>query len=142
IPVKAFGKQWSRHWWDVARTRNFNHPHIETGRDLDRSEAYGVMASSPATLNIHGDQDGFTMRTFEASGVGGLQILDRLDVDRYYVPGKEVLVYQSRDELIEICQRIFSEPAWAQKIREAGQARTLAEHTFAHRIQRLKQLWD
>lgn len=142
IPVKAFGKQWSRHWWDIARTRNFNHPRIETGRDLNRSEAYGVMASSPATLNIHGDQDGFTMRTFEASGVGGLQILDRMDVDRYYVPGEEVLVYQSREELIDICHRIVAEPAWAQKIRNSGQTRTLAEHTFAHRIRKLERLWD
>ena len=29
------------------------------------------MAASAATLNLHGDQDGFTMRTFEAAASGG-----------------------------------------------------------------------
>lgn len=141
IPVKAFGKQWSRHWWDMARTRNFKNPGIASGRDLDRPHAYGVMAGSPATLNIHGDQDGFTMRTFEASGVGGLQIVDRVEVERYYDPGKEVLVYESEEELIEVCQRIFADPQWAHTIRVAGQKRTLSEHTFDQRVKILEGLW-
>ena len=114
---------------------------MPAGRDIDRSEAYGIMASSPATLNIHNNQDGFTMRTFEAPGVGALQVIDRPDVDRYYIPGEEVLVYESIDELIEICTRIFRDPKWARKIREAGQKRTLAEHTFDQRVKILEQLW-
>ncbi|MFW0108311.1 CgeB family protein [Rothia sp. P7181] len=141
IPVRAYGKQWSRHWWDVARTRQFKDPGLPTGRDLDRSQAYGVMAASPGTLNIHGDQDGFTMRTFEASGVGGLQIIDRDDVTRYYEPGTEVLTYSSTAELIELCRRIVADPQWAQKIREAGKRRTLAEHTFDERVKVLETLW-
>lgn len=141
IPIKAYGKQWSRHWWDIARTRNFAPAGFETGRDLSRSNAYSVMASSPATINIHGDQDGFTMRTFEAAGVGGVQILDRADVDRYYDPGSEVLVYESEEELLELCKRVLSDSYWSRKIREAGQKRTLAEHTFAHRVKKLEQLW-
>lgn len=141
IPVRAFGKQWSRHWWDMARTRNFKDSGVPAGRDLDRSTAYGAMQSSPATLNIHGDQDGFTMRTFEAAGVKGLQIIDRLDVERYYIPGEEVLVYTSPEELVEISQRVFKDKAWASKIRQAGYRRTLAEHTFDVRVKTLEQLW-
>lgn len=141
VPVKAFGKQWSRHWWDIARTRNLKGAGFPTGRDLDRSVAYGLMAASPATLNIHGDQDGFTMRTFEASGVGGLQIIDRPEVSRYYEVGTEVLAYESQEELIELCQRVLSDPVWAQSIREAGLKRTLAEHTFDQRVKSLEQLW-
>lgn len=141
LPVRAFGKQWSRHPWDIARTRNFKDSGVPAGRDLDRSAAYGVMASSPATLNIHGDQDGFTIRTFEASGVHGLQIIDRVDVEKYYIPGEEVLVYSSPEELLELCQRIFLEPRWAQEVREAGHRRTLSEHTFDERVKILENLW-
>lgn len=141
VPVKAYGKQWSRHLWDMVRTRQFSDPGIATGRDLDRSHAYGVMAASPATLNIHGDQDGFTMRTFEAPGVGGLHIVDRTDVDRYYDLGTEVLAYSSEDELVDICHRVLADPAWAQTIREAGRRRTLAEHTFDERVKLLETLW-
>ena len=125
----------------MARTRNFKDSGVPAGRDLDRSTAYGMMQSSPATLNIHGDQDGFTMRTFEASGVNGLQIVDRLDVERYYIPGEEVLVYSSPEELVEISRRVFRDKAWANKIREAGYRRTLAEHTFDKRVKTLEQLW-
>lgn len=141
VPVRAFGKQWSRHWWDVVRTRNFKDSGVPSGRDLGRSTAYGLMQSSPATLNIHGDQDGFTMRTFEASGVNGLQIVDRMDVDRYYNPGEEVLVYSSPEELVEISQRVFTDKVWADKVRAAGYRRTLAEHTFDERVKILEQLW-
>ena len=81
------------------------------------------------------------MRTFEASGVGGLQIVDRVEVERYYDPGKEVLVYESEEELIEVCQRIFADPQWAHIIRVAGQKRTLSEHTFDQRVKILEGLW-
>ena len=50
-------------------------------------------------------------------------------------------MYESIDELIEICTRIFRDPKWARKIREAGQKRTLAEHTFDQRVKILEQLW-
>ena len=63
-----------------------------------------------------------------------------LDVDRYYIPGEEVLVHQSIDELIEICTRIFREPKWARQIREAGQKRTWPS-TFDQRVKILEQLW-
>lgn len=142
LPVRAYGRSWSRHPWDIARTHMFKNPGIPTARDIDRPGAYGVMASSPATLNIHGDQDGFTMRTFEAPGVGALQVIDRPDVQRYYEPGKEVLVYETTEELIELCTRIFHESQWARRVREAGRRRTLAEHTFDQRIKILEQLWD
>lgn len=142
IPVRAYGRAWSRHPWDIARTYQLKNPGVPARGDIDRTEAYGVMASSPATLNIHGDQDGFTMRTFEAPGVGALQIIDRADVSRYYEVGKEILVYNSPEELIDICTRIFREPRWARGIREAGHRRTLAEHTFDQRVKILEQLWS
>lgn len=141
LPVRAYGRAWSRHPWDIARTYQLKDPGVPSAGDIERSVAYGVMASSPATLNIHGDQDGFTMRTFEAPGVGALQIIDRPDVSRYYEVGKEVLVYESVEELIDICTRVFRDPRWAHAIREAGHRRTLAEHTFDQRVKILEQLW-
>lgn len=141
VPVKAYGRTWSRHPYDILRTRQFASPEIPAGRDVDRGDAYGIMQASPATLNIHGDQDGFTMRTFEASGVGGLQILDRPDVDGLYDVDREVLVYTSVAELAELAQRALKDRPWAERIREAGQRRTLAEHTFNHRVAALETLW-
>lgn len=141
VPTRAYGKDWSAHLVDRARTWRVSRPEVPAGRDLDRADAYGAMAGATATLNIHGDQDGFTMRTFEACGVGALQLVDRPDVERHYEPGKEVLVFTHEDELVELARRAQREPGWARSIRAGGARRTAAEHTFHHRIAELERRW-
>jgi len=141
LDVVAFGRDWSRHPVDVIRTGAYAGPGVPARRELSRGAAYGAMRDSAATLNLHGDQDGFTMRTFEAPGVGAVQICDRPEVDGLYEVGSEVLAYSTGDELVELCRRAVRDPRWADGIRARGRARTLAEHTLAHRLQRLEQLW-
>ncbi len=142
IPVRAYGRDWSSHPVDRLRTWRLTCPAIPAERDLPRTEAYAVMAAAAATLNLHGDQDGFTMRTFEACGVGGLQLIDRNDVTDLYEPGVELVTWSSRDELVEVCRRAATDAAWSDSIRAAGRARTLAEHTFDHRVAVLEDAWD
>lgn len=141
IPVCAFGKTWSRRPFDVLRTRQFSNPGIPSGPDLNRGAAYGVMAGSAATLNLHSDQDGFTMRTFEAAGVGALQLVDRSDVQRHYEIGSEVIAFDSFDELLESSRRALTDATWSAKIRASARKKTLAEHTFDHRVMALETMW-
>jgi spore maturation protein CgeB len=140
VPVRAFGRQWSRHPWDRVRTWDLRRPDLPAGRDLDRASAYAVMADAVATLNIHGDQDGFTMRTFEACGVGGVQLIDRADVTHLYEPGVELATYGCDDELLDLCRRAQRDRAWTESLRVAGRRRTLADHTFATRVAVLEEL--
>ena len=141
IPVRAHGRDWSGHPVDRLRTWRLHQPRVPHGRDLSRGDAYAVMAGARATLNVHGDQDGFTMRTFEACGVGALQLVDRGDVSMHYEPGVEVAVFDSPAQAAELARRAASDPAWARAMRDAGRARTLAEHTFTHRARALEALW-
>lgn len=141
VPVRAYGRDWSRHPVDRIRTWRVGAPGVPSGRDLPRPRAYGVMAGAAAALNVHGDQDGFTMRTFEACGVGGVQLVDRADVSRHYDPDTEVGVFSSPDEAVELARRALQDHAWAAGLRRQGQARTLAEHTFMHRAVQLESLW-
>jgi spore maturation protein CgeB len=141
LPVRAYGRDWSAHPVDRARTWRLRASALPADRDLARPDAYNVMAAATVSLNIHGDQDGFTMRTFEVPGVGGLQLVDRLDVSRHYEPGEEVLAFETAEQAIDLCRRALSDPAWAAGIRAAGHARTLAEHTFDHRVAELERLW-
>lgn len=99
------------------------------------------MAGSPATLNIHGDQDGFTMRTFEAAGVGGVQLIDRSDVGSLYEPGSEVLTFDTVDEAAQAIERVRGDEQYARSIRRAGHRRTASEHTFDHRVVALERRW-
>ena len=142
VPVCAYGRDWSSHPVDRVRTWRAGTPSVPAHRDVSRSAAYDVMAASAATLNLHGDQDGFTMRTFEAAGVGALQLIDRTDVDALYLPGAEVLTWTTQDELAELCRRALTDHVWSDAIRAAGRARTLAEHTFDHRVAVLEGAWD
>jgi len=141
VPVRAFGRDWSHHPVDRLRTWELRRPHLPAGRGLTREEAYRVMAAASSTLNMHADQDGFTMRTFEACGVGAVQLIDRPDVADLYEPGVELLAYSSLDELVDLCHRVRGDRRWAQRLRAAAQRRTAAEHTFAHRLRALEELW-
>ncbi len=140
VPVVAYGRSWSKHPFDRLRTWDLHRPDLPTERELARDAAHEVMRAADATINIHGAQDGFTLRTFEASGIGAVHLIDRPDVTEFYEPGTEVLVYRDVDELVELCRRASSDTAWSESIRVAGRRRTLAEHTFAHRAAELLQL--
>lgn len=142
VPVMAVGRSWSKHLFDRARTWQWRRPDVPSMRDVPRLQGYELTAGAPAALNVHFDQDGFTMKTFEAPGVGGVQLIDRIDVAQYYEPGKEVLVYESQDELVELARRCIHDDRWGDLIRVAGQRRTLAEHTFMHRAKEVAKLWD
>lgn len=142
LPVRAYGRGWSDHPIDRARTWRVSSSGVPSGRDLPLDETYGVMRASAGTLNIHGDQDGFTMRTFEACGVGGVQLIDRADVCDFYEPGSEVLVFEDDAELVDQCRRILADPGRMAGLRQRARRRTLAEHTFVHRARRLQTIWD
>lgn len=141
VPVRAFGREWSRHPYDRARTWQLGRPDVPSSRDINRLDGYALTAGAPAAINIHGDQDGFTMKTFEVPGVGGVQLIDRDDVSEYYEPGTEVAVFHNDDELVELCERALRDDRWGDALRQAGRRRTLAEHTWAHRAAKVAELW-
>lgn len=141
VPVRVYGRAWSRHPFDRLRTWELKRPDLPAERDIPLAEAYRVQAAAAASLNVHGLQAGLAMRTFEVPGMNGLQLIDRPDVEEFYDVGSEVLLYQSTDELIELCQRIIADSSWSDSIRAAGLKRSQAEHTFFHRAQKMDTLW-
>lgn len=141
IEVTAYGRDWSSHPVDRLRTWRLRGRGLPSHRDVSLDEAWAVMRDSAATLNIHGDQDGFTMRTFEACGVGAVQFIDRPDVADLFEPGKELLVFESHDELLSDAQQVLRDGSRMRRLREAAQKRALAEHTFTHRARTLEALW-
>ena len=141
VPVRVYGRDWSEHPVDRLRTWTWRRPDLPAERDIDRATAYAVMRASAATLNMHANQDGFTMRTFEACGSGATQLIDRSDLDGLYDDGVELASWSSYEELLDLCERARVDRVWSDGLRERGRKRTLAEHTFDHRVQVLEQLW-
>ena len=142
LPVRAYGRQWSHHPVDRLRTWEVSRPRVPAERDVPLERAYQIQAAAAAAINVHGLQAGLAMRTFEVPGMGGLQLIDRPDVEEFYEPGREVLVFASTEELIETCRRVVAEPTWGEMIREAGRRRSASEHTFTHRARTADQWWD
>ncbi len=141
VPVRTYGRDWSHHPVDRLRTWGWHRPGLPAERDIDRDQAYAVMAASAATVNMHTDQDGFAMRTFEACGSGAVQLIDRPDLAGLYDDGVEVVTWSTLEQLVELCERSRVDRAWADGLREAGRRRTLAEHTFDHRVAVVEELW-
>ncbi|MBB5832760.1 CgeB family protein [Brachybacterium aquaticum] len=142
LPVHAWGRDFSRHPFDRARTFSWNRPSFPTSREVPLERAYQIHAEGAAAIAIHGLQNGHAMRTFEIPGMGGVQLVDRDDVAQFYEIGTEVAVWHDLDELTELSRRALTDTVWAERMREQGRVRTLAEHTFDHRIQEVDALWQ
>ena len=140
VPLRAYGRSWSHHPVDRLRTWELSRPPIPGGRELARDDAHRIMEAADATVNVHGSQDGYTLRTFEASGIGAVHLIDRPDVDELYEPGKEILVYGGPDALVDLARRAAVDREWADRVRRNGRARTLAAHTFVHRARLIEGL--
>lgn len=140
LPVRAYGRDWSHRLVDRVRTLDWLRPAVPGSPDVSRAEAAQIHHDAVAALNISGDQDGFSTRLFEVCGVGAVQLIDRADVNDFYEPGQDLLVFKGADDLVALVERVIGDRVWADRIRDSGRARTLAEHTFTHRCSELLEL--
>lgn len=104
-------------------------------------DMYRALARSRITLNRHinvAENYANNMRLYEATGVGALLLTDRKDnLGDLFEIGKEVVAYSSAEEAAELIHYYLAHPEEAQVIARAGQARTLREHTYRHRMEEL-----
>jgi hypothetical protein len=104
-------------------------------------DSYQVLFDSKITLNSHIDiarEYADNMRLFEATGVGTLLLTDaKVNLPNMFTPGKEVVVYHTPQECVELARYFLDHEDERRAIAEAGQRRTLAEHTYCHRMEEL-----
>jgi spore maturation protein CgeB len=98
---------------------------------------YQVLRRSRITLNSHIDlagREAGNMRLFEATGVGAFLLTDFKDnLDTLFAPDEEVAVWRSIEDCLDVIGRMIGNDAGRAAIARAGQARTLAQHTYRHR---------
>jgi spore maturation protein CgeB len=114
-----------------------------------RGEAWGIdmfrlLARAKVALNRHIDvAEAYAnnMRLYEATGMGALLLTDaKRNLDELFEPGREVIAYRDQDELVDLARYYLDHEDERQEISAAGQRRTLAHHTYAHRMQELVEL--
>jgi spore maturation protein CgeB len=109
-------------------------------------EMYRALARSRITLNRHIDvaeNNANNMRLYEATGMGALLVTDAKDnLSQLFDVGREVVAYSSKEEAAELINHYLAHSDEAEKIARAGQARTLAEHSYRHRMEELAPMLE
>lgn len=74
-------------------------------------------------------------RNFEIPGTGGFQLSGRADdIDAYYVPDREIVLFGDRRELVERIRHYLSHEDERAHVAEAGYQRTKRDHTYDRRL--------
>jgi spore maturation protein CgeB len=107
-------------------------------------EMYRVLARSRISLNYHIELSGLyanNMRLYETTGVGTLLLTDlKQNLHEMFEPGAEVATYRSADECVQQIDHLLSHDSERARIAQAGQARTLRDHTYGRRMAELVAL--
>jgi spore maturation protein CgeB len=105
------------------------------------ADMYQVLRRSRVTLNSHIDlagRDAGNMRLFEATGVGAFLLTDFKDnLHTLFEPDREVAVWRSPDDCLAAIARALGDDSGRAAIARAGQARTMVQHTYRHRISQI-----
>jgi len=101
------------------------------------ADMYQALRRSKITLNSHIDMAGReagNMRLFEATGVGAFLLTDFKDnLHTLFAPAREVAAWRTIDECLSAIERYLADDGARAEIAQAGQARTMAQHTYRHR---------
>lgn len=107
-------------------------------------EMYELLGASKLVFNTHIDVSAHSasnMRLFEVTGVGSCLVTDWKDnLPELFEPDTEVVTYQNIDECVEKVNYLLEHDDERRKIAEAGQARTLRDHTVSQRVAQLHEL--
>jgi hypothetical protein len=105
---------------------------------------YYILSKSKIVLNHHGSilPWAHNLRLFETTGVGSFLLTDNLPgIDELFEVGKEIETYDSIDECVDKIKYYLLNEEEREKIAKAGQIRTLKEHTYEKRIEKLFDLF-
>ncbi len=107
-------------------------------------EMFQLLRDARISLNRHiGCSGGFAnnMRMFETTGVGPFLLTDwKANTSDLFEPGREVVEYTNAEDCAEKIGYYLEHEKEREQIASAGQRRTLAEHTYAHRMRELVEI--
>jgi Glycosyl transferases group 1 len=82
-----------------------------------------------------------TARPFELAAAGAAIVSNPYQgIERWFEPGRELLVVSSPEEALETYRELLADPAQAEELGARARERVLDEHTYAHRARQLLEL--
>ena len=102
------------------------------------------LANSKVSFNIHIDEAGnqaANMRMYEVTGMGTCLLTDwKNDINEYFEPDYEIVVYKSKEEVLQKIDYLLNNPKEREKIALNGQKRTLKDHSQKERIKKINEI--
>lgn len=107
-------------------------------------EYYNIMNQYNICLNLHAfgvnDYGAGNMRMFEATGIGTCLLTDNKNENKeLFDIDKEIVVYDSFDDMVEKARWLIDNPKKALEIALAGQKRTLNDYTYKNKAEQLNE---
>jgi spore maturation protein CgeB len=82
-----------------------------------------------------------TVRPFELAACGAAIVSNPHEgIERWFEPGRELLVVADADEATAAYRELLDDPAQAEELGRRARERVLDEHTYVHRARRLLEL--
>lgn len=150
--LMAYDTRISGIWWErVPGYEQYAHK-ISMGSWMNPEETADMYNQHKIVINMHRAHDDLTVnsntvqiaaaspnpRTFEIMGCAALQLTDvRSDLASFYTPGVEIETYHSPEEMMQKIDYYLKHEEERREIALRGLARTLREHTYAHRLNQL-----
>jgi spore maturation protein CgeB len=106
-------------------------------------EMYAILRASRITVNEHGSIAAYAnnCRLFEATGVATALVTDaKPNLTALFDLDSEVAAYATTGECISVIHELLGDDTRREALAEAGQARTLREHTYRCRVEELADL--
>lgn len=130
IPIRLFGQPFP------ASNRHSVLAGVHSGLFVRREEKSRVFRSAVGVLNnLHPAEFGVNCRLFEAAGAGAAVICEyRDELSAMYDTNTEVLAFENYNELVGRVSDLMSSQRLSREYGDAAAARSLAEHTYEHRL--------
>jgi spore maturation protein CgeB len=96
------------------------------------------------TRRAHATVDGSsTCRPFELASAGAAIVSNpQAGLERWFEPGREVVVVEDADRALEAYHALLDDPGTAAEIGMRARERVLDEHTYAHRARQVLRLLE
>ena len=151
VPIRTWGTGWGERRWHRALGHR---PVVRSlgGRRLlaaaqartrcTQEEMIEIFATSRINLNFteasQGTEAQIKGRTFEVPACGGFLLTGSSEcLEDYYVPDREIVVFDSADELVEKARYYLANEDARATIAREGLRRTRAEHTYEQRFREI-----
>lgn len=139
--LALYGKRWHQNVQDEMLKKC-----IRSKRDVTGETVPIIYSSSGCIVNmlqgkLAEEHTILSIQVFAVPASEGCLITENtIELAESFVPGKELLVWESEDELLDKVRYCVCHPDEARRIGEAGRARCLASHTSVARARAVLQM--